>query len=92
MNQQTKNQIKNMLNENIIETRYKIVSLVSSETDGICAGVVVEETSYTSCGVMEVEQWATHDLEDAMKAIFETAPDKFSIKHVNGSVSLPDRF
>lgn len=81
-----------MLNENIIETRYKIVSLVPSELDGICSGVVVEETSYTSCGTLEVEQWATHDLEEAMKAICEIAPDKFSIKHVNGSVSLPDRF
>ena len=92
MNQQDKNQIKNMLNENIIETRYKIVSLVASEFDGICSGVVVEETSYTSCGITEVEQWATCDLEDAMKAICENAPDKFSIKHVNGSVSLPSRF
>ena len=81
-----------MLNENIIETRYKIVSLVSTELDGICSGVVVEEKSFTDCGDCEVEQWAANDLEEAMQTICETAPSKFSIKHVNGSVTLPDRF
>ena len=78
-------------NKNIIETRYRIVSLVSSEIDGTCSGVVVEEKSFTDCGDCEVEQWAANDLEEAMKAICEIAPDKFSVNHVNGSVVLPDR-
>ena len=81
----------NILNKNIIEARYRIVSLVSSEIEGTCSGVVVEEKSFTSCGDCEVEQWAASDLEDAMKAICETAPSKFSVSHIDGSVGFPDR-
>ena len=85
------NKINNQLGEEIIETRYKIVSL-QSPSDIMAMGVVVEEKSFTATSDVEVMQWAAGDLEEAMKAICENAPDKFSVKHIAGNVSLPDRF